>query len=287
MIVSWIYLALAVVCLSGLSLFMKLGGKKGLSTPGLVATACGIGTLFLAAGLCVTAKSGSFPLPLIRWGIFSGTVGTLGFLFYVKALKIGPYGFSVAVQPVSSLVPVLFALLFWKETLGISHGAGILLIFFGLLLIFVLGDSTSPEGKAKGGSAWVFLLILSVVLQGIPALSAAAVARFLKEGFIPFLFLAYLSGTMLSALPALRENIFTRAALPYALGGGICGVLGNFFVLKSFAHLPVTVVSPIVLAAPVMAAILLSHFLFHERITRLGYLGILAGVAGVCILSLK
>jgi drug/metabolite transporter (DMT)-like permease len=287
-IIDWIYLALAVAFLSGLSLSMKLGGRQGVSTFGLVALACGIGTLLISGYLAFTLQAGTFPAVVTRWGIISGVFGTIGFLCLVRAMKIGPYGFTVAVQPMSFLIPVLFAFFFWKEGIGPWQSAGIGLIFLGLFLIFVLGDSAGRDGKSRKRTAWITLLVLTLVLQGIPQIAQATVSRSHKDGlFVPFLFVAYLTGTLLVALPALRERTFVRRAIPYAAAGGLCGVLGNFCMLKAFKALPVCVVSPIALAAPVMMALVLSHFWFHERITRTGYLGILAGTAGVYLLSRK
>jgi len=47
-----------------------------------------------------------------------------------------------------------------------------------------------------------------------------------------------------------------------------------------------TVVFPVSLAGPVIAAVLISLFFFKERIKPLAYLGIAAGLAGIIILAL-
>ena len=49
--------------------------------------------------------------------------------------------------------------------------------------------------------------------------------------------------------------------------------------------LPGALVFPTSLAAPVIVAVLLSRLVFRERISALGYFGVLCGMLGVTVLS--
>lgn len=67
--------------------------------------------------------------------ILSGIATGLSWLFYFKALQIGKISQVVAVDKLSVAIAIIFAVLFFKETLTLKTAVGALLIIGGTIVL--------------------------------------------------------------------------------------------------------------------------------------------------------
>ncbi|MCK7518508.1 MAG: DMT family transporter [Ignavibacteriales bacterium] len=141
----------------------------------------------------------------------------------------------------------------------------------------------SGQGQPKAAwTRWLGLLGVAFLLTGIPQVSQAAAARLGAINLWFYLFLTFSAGAAaLWLFILLKGTMPGRGVLSYGALAAVGSVAGNFFTLKALGKLPEPVVFPVSLAGPVIAAVLLSLLYFKERIEPLGYLGILAGLAGI------
>jgi len=184
------------------------------------------------------------------------------------------------------LIPVVFSIIFWKRPLGGVLAAGIACIVIGIAMITTAG-SGKEEKKTGLWLKWILFLGAAFFLTGIPQLSQAAAARLETINLWFYLFVCFLSGALAFGLFLFFKKVRPGRGIYYfgslaALGS----VAGNFFTLKSLGKLPETIVFPVTLAGPVIAAVLLSILFFKEKIKPLGYLGIMVGLAGIIMLAL-
>jgi len=264
---------------------MKLGAGKGGTPLGLVASVFIASSLLIFVPLIRSGESAS--TAVISLGICSGISSAIAFWLFVNALKIGHYGFSVALLPMSSLVPVLFSIIFWKEAMGILKWVGIIFLSISIFLIACCGDSLAAGGKPLW-IKWLLFMAGAFLLNGMAQISQAAVARIPVNSYFVFLFVNYLAGGILLFLFALAKRIgVDRHTVFWGTMGALGSISGCFFTLKSLATFPEAVVFPISLGGPVIAGTLLSGIFFRERINVYGYIGVFSGMAGITILCIK
>lgn len=283
---SWLYLFLSLFAFSSLSFFMKLGCQKGNLSLGLVGSLYIVSSFLTLIFLLFSQGSLFFSKSIIVWGVFGGIGGAIAFLLFVNALKIGHYGFSVSIVPASFLIPVIFSIIFWKEALEISRGIGIIFVLFGIFLITSLGSSLGEEQK-RLWAKWVTFIGGAFFFNGIPQISQSVVARLQGSNYLSFLFINYISGAILLLIfLTLRRQSFGRTVI-WGIGGAVGSILGCYFTLRSLETLSETIVFPISIGGPVTVGVILSRFLFGERINKRGYLGIISGIIGIVILCFK
>jgi drug/metabolite transporter (DMT)-like permease len=283
---GWIYLGLVVAGFVAMNFIMKLGSLKGHSSPALTA-ALFASAAALCSGVLIVSGKPIYPSTLvILLAVGGGIGGAVAYFFFLSALEAGPYALTISIYTMSFLIPVGFSILVWFRPLGRSTAAGILFIVAGIALISMSG--AAAKGKARSAwLRWLGLIGAAFVLTGIPQLAQAAAARLGAINLWFFLFLTFSAGAVALWVALRVKKMKTRRGLfGYGTLAAFGSVAGNFFTLRALAKLPEPVVFPVSMAGPILAAVLLSVFYFREKIKPLGYLGILAGLAGIVLLAL-
>jgi transporter family protein len=135
---AWMLFALlSAACAALVAVFGKIGIQNIDAT-----LATTVRSIIMAAFLVVTAFSlGKMKLLAALDGktftfiVLSGIAGALSWLFYFVALKTGPVTAVAALDRLSVVFVVIFAMLFLGESLTWKTGAGALLIAMGAILM--------------------------------------------------------------------------------------------------------------------------------------------------------
>lgn len=199
-----------------------------------------------------------------------------------EAIRRGPLG---AVSPVTALSPALTAALavaFLGERLNWVAYVGVALAPVGIVLLSLNGRN----GERQEG--WVWLAILSLILQGIGAFIAKLVvtpagpsALLLMGAAVQVavgLFLAQ-PRTWSRADVSGRPAAFTIIA--YAIGG-----IATIGYLLALARGPAAVVVPLVATSPALAG-LLGVTILREKTSPRQWLGIAVALVGAVVLSIS
>jgi drug/metabolite transporter (DMT)-like permease len=283
---GWIFLALVIVGYVAMNFIMKLGSLKGHAAPALTGALFAVAAFFCLLFLIFSGQPLRASTPVVLLAIGGGVGGAVAYFCFLSALRIGNYALTISIYTMTFLIPVVFSVLFWKRPVNAVLAAGIAGIVVGIAMITTAG-SGKEEKKTGLWLKWILFLGAAFFLTGIPQLSQAAAARLETINFWFYLFVCFLSGAIAFGLYFLFKKIRLGPSVFYfgalaALGS----VAGNFFTLKSLGRLPETIVFPVSLAAPVIAAVLLSLLFFKEKIKPLGYAGIIIGLAGIVLLTL-
>jgi drug/metabolite transporter (DMT)-like permease len=283
---GWVYLALVIVGYVAMNFTMKLGSLKGHASPALTGSLFTVAAFFCLLFLILTGQPLQVSKPVVALAIGGGVGGAVAYFFFLSALKIGNYALTISIYTMTFLIPVVFSIIFWKRPLGTVLALGIMGIVVGIAMISAAG-STPEEKKTGLWLKWILFLGAAFFLTGIPQLSQAAAVRLGAINLWFYLTLTFLAGALAFGLYfffkkiRLGPNVFYYGALAAA-----CSVAGNFFTLKSLTRLPETIVFPVSLSGPVIAALLLSLLFFREKIKPLGYVGIIIGLAGIILLAI-
>lgn len=282
MLIGWMYVLMVVVSFGAMGLACKCGGSRGASSLGMVAILySGAAVVCLAVAL---AAGSQFTWTAAWLGALSGLGGSLAFVAYVQAMRIGHFGFSSAITYASFLGAVLFAAVAWHEPLGVQRIGGIGLLVLAIFMITLSSKTVQGGGHDRWG-LWIMLVAASFVLNALPQICTAACNR-AGEAPFAFLFFNFLAGAVALLPLALRSGAVTRQVLGFGALAALASVAGNFGSLQALnAALPPTVVFPITLSGTVVIAVLLSLLVFREKFSWLGYAGMVCELAGIALVG--
>ena len=213
----------------------------------------------------------------VVWLLLSGATTVAGLLLLYKALRVGKVSIVAPITSTEGAIAAVLAVA-TGEALGVGAGVALAVIAIGVVLA-----STVP-GVGSGGSRHSTLLAGAAALCfgiGLYATARISDALPLVWAVIP----ARGLGVVVVTLPLVvtRRLRITRAALPLVVTSGLGEIIGiALFGLGSRHGIAVTAVLASQFAALSAVA---AYFLFHERLTRLQLVGIIAIAIGVATLT--
>jgi len=283
-------LALSVLCSSLIFVVFKLFAVYKVQT--LIA----IITNYIIACLCGLLLNPQTiePSHLIEQPWFLGTI-ILGVLFILifnvmaKSSQINGVGVTSVATKMSLVVPVLFAVLYYKDVLSIFQVFG---IFLALVAVYLA--STKKQGlKVDRSHIWLPLLVFlgsGIIDTSIKFIQEA----YLKDSDYP-LFSSTVFGT--AAISGLVFVSFKRGKEAVSLNfksvlGGICLGIPNyfsiFFLLRALnqENLNSSSVFTINNVAIVLFSTLLGILLFKENLSSKNWLGVGLSVVSIVLVAL-
>lgn len=283
---SYLYLSLAVLGFGFLNVVVKIGEQKGSSPLGL--TTC----LFISAGILTSVvllinpgSHGGFSWQVMCLGVVGGVGGALAFTLFLSALSVGHFGLSCTLISLGFVIPVVFSVLFWHDSLGIIKSAGLALIISSVFML-TYSASSGKERKPKW-LKWILCMAGAICLNGILYITQSFAGKYNYDA-VQFLFVVYISGTVLLLFFSIPKRALDRKTFMFGLLCGAGSFLGCFFPLPAIKEgLSPAVVFPVVLGGPVITGVLSSLFIFKEKIDVRGYAGIISGFIGIILLSGK
>ena len=207
--------------------------------------------------------------------------------FFLKALAVGPMGFTSFIQGVSLVIPVIYGAVVWDEKLGLRH---ILLL---ALLIGALALALDLK-KGKLNRKWlVYALGAMLALGGISVLQSTHQMSVHKGELFAFLRLAFLLAVGINLLgwqlgekkqPAtfrLKGNAITMAAASGAFMG-----LVHIINLYLSGVMKKVIFFPVVNGGLIFVTLLSGMLFFKEKLGAKQWLGILLGTVALCLIGL-
>lgn len=271
---------LNVLCSAGQSALGKqYANRGGESLPFNINKAL-IGTLlFLVLGL-VSGFSWHFYTML--FGAIYGISLCISMHTGFKALSIGPMALTSVIASFSLIIPFVFGIAFWNESLTILKFIGIIFLLISILLINIK--------KENGFSAkWLFYALITLLSNGIcSVIQKMHQVKFPSLYKTEFMFWALLcvSIVLLITHNAKRNK---KTPLKFSLLGtfsGVANCLANYIVLYLSSTENASVLFPIVAIANIIAVWIIGILFFKERLRLLQTFGLLIGVISVVLLKI-
>ena len=283
---SYLLLAASILLETGKNVFSNNFSKKTLQNE----TDIYKFNTFLYAGsfavLCCTGGWEVSAFTVVTAVLFAAALW-LNQYFFLKALAVGPMGFTSFIQGVSLVIPVIYGAVVWDEKLGLRH---ILLL---ALLIGALALALDLK-KGKLNRKWlVCSLAAMLALGGISVLQSTHQMSAHKGELFAFLRLAFLLAVGINLvgwqlgekkLPAtfrLRGNAITMAAASGAFMG-----LVHIINLYLSGVMKKVIFFPVVNGGLIFVTLLSGMLFFKEKLGIKQWLGILLGTVALCLIGL-
>lgn len=247
----------------------------------------GLGVLAVALGFRLNASPITWTL-----GLINGVVLFVYNLCIINSSRTGPFGFQSIFRLFGSVViPMVFALVFWGESLSLLRWLGIAVMLLSFVLINA--DGMVLSDVKKGYMGWVTLLFF---VNGAYAVIMAAQQRLAgsaeRNAMIVITFLCSACISLISLLlrrrgDTLRAFRMSPKAWGSAMGAGVSAALAVvqlMILIGRVDSLPVfyTIENGMVL----VLTIVFSAILFKEKISRMTVFGIVVSVISLAMLSL-
>jgi len=239
---------------------------------------CASGLLALVAE---GASDAAIGWPTVALGAALGLASSVAQVTFFRAVQRGPLSTSYAIVALSTLVPTVASILFWREQPSLLQVMAIIGAIIAVALMQEFDLSGGPQPWAWGG--WVGLSFLASGMTGVAMKMFTTLCPDTQRG--AFLLVSYVVASAMTAplvigsRPARRE-----AAVGLVRGSAI--LLANVLLLKALAVLPGYLVFSCYGAGIIAVNVLLAVLLWRERPRGRAVPGIVLAVTAIVLLSL-
>ncbi len=191
-------------------------------------------------------------------GAFTGLLLLVCFLMYEKNIQKNGMSLSVSVMRSSLLIPILFALFMFGETVNMFNYSGIGLI---LLTFFLMSGNQSPAN-----------LVLILALFTIAGLTDSFFKIYNVYGSNSealFLFYSFSAAFLLNVALIIREKIpFQLKYFIYGIILGIPNQLTAYFFMKSLKVIPAALAYPMLSANIVLFSLISDKLVWKSKFSK-------------------
>lgn len=229
-------------------------------------------------------------------GVLFGLAISLGDIFMIKALQSGPMAYTVVITSCSTVLTALSGFFLFGESIGVLQLVGIVLMVGS----FVFAAEKKSDEK-KGGALWLLFCTLSFICSGSigfmqkihqSSSHKGELNTFLVISFaISFIFAASMAliSSKKEKKPLLEKNKDGKV-IWFLLGimvfSGICVGTNHKLNLALSGQIPSAVFFPIVNGGNLVLTTLSALIIFHEKLTKKQWIGVILGILSVLFLCL-
>lgn len=233
---------------------------------------------------------------LITFGFGLAFVITLASM--TIAMNCGHLGLTVLIQNSSLLVPVIFGVAVWHESLTAMKVAGIVCVFIPLILSSFTGSDPGSGNPGWNKRKWLFFTALAflgdstlAILQGVMSRACATTDSvtftFWTSLFSAIIALAVLLLFTLRSGAPLFASVRPRRAFSLTIGGiGIGTAGGNCFTIAALTVMPSSILFPISKCGLLLLIWLIDIIVYREKATPVGWIMFILGLIGIALLSI-
>ncbi|ADU27446.1 MULTISPECIES: EamA family transporter [Eubacteriales] len=284
----WLLFALGSALFAGLtSILAKIGIKN---TDSNLATALRTIIVLLFSWLVVFVVGSQRTIDLIStrslvFLILSGAATGASWLCYFKALQLGDVNKVAPIDKSSTILTILLAFLFLRETPTLWMGIGVVLLAAGTYLMIQRQETKTPNDK--GNKSWLFYAVLSAVFAALTSILGKVGIQGIESNLgtairtIVVLLMAWIIVLFQKKLP-LVKTIDKKSWIFIALSGLATG-LSWLCYYRALQEGRASLVVPIDKLS-IVVTIVFSRIVLKERLSKKGMVGLLLVVTGTMAL---
>ena len=295
MILTYAMIVACILCYTFQGLFGKMyassyTGEESDATPVyscLYGVIVGISVWAAALGFRFEASAATWGL-----GIANGLMLFLYNLGVIKASRTGPFSLQSIFRLFGGVVvPMLFSMLFWGDSLNAVQIIGIVVMLASFVVINL--DGNALKGVRKGYAGWVALLF---VVNGLYGTLMAGQQRLMagQQGneMIVVTFISSALISLISLVLSRRQHTLRAFGMPAkawasAVGAGVVAALAVVQLMLLINRVDsLAVFYTIENGMVLVLTVLLSAVMFKEKMNRNVVIGIVMSVVSLALLSL-
>lgn len=252
-----------------------------------------VGMIFTLPFIIFKCKGTKVNIKGFLLGIGMGIVAVIGNVLVYKSFEMG--GQAAVVIPLTNMYPlmtIIIAFLVFREKLNWINGIGILIVFPAIIMLSDQSQIfTDPSIfiKSLGLKTWLLYALLAFIFYGIFSASQKVTTRFLSPewSYLSFI-VSSVFLTIFFIASGLIDFSFSRQTF---LLGSLAGTVDGLGVLAIYsayqANGKAAQVSSIAAALQQVFTVALSFVLLNEKLSFIGFSGIVLAIIGSLLLSFK
>ncbi|HEY3961897.1 MAG TPA: EamA family transporter [Gaiellaceae bacterium] len=246
----------------------------------LLATVMAVGLVISAPAAAIAGVPHGLAGSTWAWLALSGLANIAGLLCAYSALRIGKVGMVAPITSTEGAVAAVIAVIAGES---LSGGTGVMLGVVALGVMLAARAPSSDDGGRRTDLRAALFAGGAALSFGVGLYSTGRVGQSLGVAWAALP--PRVVGVLVIALPLAlsRRWRMTRAALPYAIVGGIFEVLG--FVSYAFGARHGLAVAAVLSSQFAGIAAIVGYIVFRERLARIQVAGVATIVVGVSVLS--
>ena len=226
---------------------------------------------------------------VLVWGIIYGATQALFILFKTLAMNSGSVSITTLVGNFSLVISVLFCFVVWGETISLLDIVGLVLLMLGIILSTNKGSSNASSAK------WPLYLILFLVFAAAVGISFKAFSKtgnseYAGDMMIVAAVVMLIAYAVICLLTKKRNNDdsgkINKEFIIFALVSGVLSCIYNRLNIYLSGALNAIIFFPAFNGGVIMLSTVLSIVLLKEELNIKKAIGILLGVAGICIIGI-
>ena len=289
---SYLFLTIVVVLITTQSIAKKQYNLKVKQSNSFLFSA--IAALFALIVFLITAKFKlDLSLDLVPYSIgfavsyASALVGTL------LAIMWGPLSITLLINSYSLIIPTLYGLIALDEKFTAVKILGLVLLALSLLLISTVLERKGNPQQRKFSLKWLMALILGFTGNGICSTvqkmqQISFFGQFKSEFMVIALVIVVITLTIAAIINREDLRIDTMPCVTLAAISGIANGIVNLLVmvLSAPGGMEASILFPSMSGGGIVLGLLLSIFVYKEKLSALQYLGYAMGTASVILLNI-
>ncbi len=291
---SWYFSALLALILMGIQrFFYKVAAERKYPTEWV--TFSFMGTVTLLSALAYFFQQYHFQLKEINVSVLMivAIINSVSFLVatvsHIEALKYIPANIAYSIIRLNVVVVAVFSILYFKEHISLHQGLGLVLAIVAMtLLASQMGISKTTDSAKKNQQRGIVFIILALLGGATASVSSKFAAMYADK--LAFMALSYLMG-MIGSMGITKTLSYQKARKKRSAAVGLGTLMGGFNFIGFYAFLYALERGPLSLIASIVGmhfviAIVLSGVIYHEKITPVGFVGILLTVLSIILIRI-
>lgn len=289
------FLLLALLGYSMLGIFHKVADYKGCRARPITLLLFFWGGLLTSIYVFLQPSSGSLPPIVPVMALVAGTFASFAVLSFQAGLRYGKIATSWLLINLSMAVPAILSVVGYQETVTTAKALAVILIFSSMFLLWrdkrldTEETSDADSRVASQSGKWLKLMLLAFLLNGLGAFGLRIlVGEGAGDYTVQYLALMYWAGFSVMLLSSLGKREFpSRQEFSVSAIMGVASVTGTVGLATALDYgLPGFIAYPVSTGGGLVLVILAGILFFKEKLSRIGYLGIVVGISAVTILTL-
>ena len=287
-----LFLVLNIILLSGFGLFLKhaKNNQQRLNPIGfvnyLIAFCISVWVLSLRQDF-------AFSKLTLALGIANGVTYAIGFELFTLGIRLSGIVVTAALVRLSIVIPILVAMLFWKEIPNLWQTIGLLLTFAAIPLLSQREKEPTYKltpNKPEVSQGLGFAVVITILLvTGISRLTMKVFNEMCpideKSFYMSLLFgvatLIYLGICLYQRTWPNWWEVFYGTLI------GICNVVGSWALLIALDQVSALIAFPMSSSGGVLFTMFVGMVFLHERLSRTSLIGAMLAMIALIFVNLK
>lgn len=290
MVMSWFSLSIIALAFFGIQKFLfKVVAEKGCSMMQTTAFFMGTVAALSFLGFALYGDTVGNIRFLLIIAVANGTIFLAATVFRMKTLRYLPGTIAYPLYQLSLILVVLFGVVYFHDQLGVLEGGGILL---GIAATPLLSQATEQTGQGRWNFRTGLLLALGATIATAMSEILSKFVAVSSSDLLLFIGLSYtwnlvVSGSY-SLIPHPRRPTAShwKTTATYGILIGITNLIAFYAELTALRTGPLSNVT-LLSSLSIVVAMLLSAWIYRERLDRKGKLGASLAVLSIVLLGIR